>query len=335
MTGGASASRQGTAHPPTVALSESGSRGLVNIRPMSPARPRRTTSARRSARPATPRPRAAAGAASGAASGVVAGSERLAELARRRVFFLDRDGTLTLAERKLPDVDAFLGRLRETGRHFFVLTNNSSKSPRRHWENFRGMGLELDPGNVLVSIQPALAHLRAAGITRIHLVANAEVTEHVRDEGFDPAATDPQAVLLTYDTEINYTKLVALTGHLRRGVPYYATHVDVACPTPDGPVPDIGTTIRTMELTLGVTPLRTFGKPSVDFVRPVLEARGLTFADAVVVGDRTYTDLELARGTDMISVLVLTGETTLASYESSGARADVVVERLGSLLPWL
>jgi NagD protein len=262
-------------------------------------------------------------------------ADALRELARRRVFFLDRDGTLTLSDVKLPFVDEFLARLRATGREFFVLTNNSSKSPRRHWENFRRLGLDLAPENVLVSIQPALSHLRARGLTRIHLVANAELTEFVRGEGFDPAAPDPQAGLLTYDTEITYAKLLALVTHLRRGVPYYATHVDVVCPTPDGPVPDIGTTIRTIEMTLGVSPIRTFGKPSRDFAEPILAARGLGFGDAVVIGDRLYTDLALADGTDMISVLVLTGETTQEAYERSGTRADVVVPDLGALLPWI
>jgi NagD protein len=261
--------------------------------------------------------------------------DRLRDLAGRRVFFLDRDGTLTLSERKLPHVDAFLARLRATGRSLYVLTNNSSKSPRRHWENFRRMGLDLAEGEVLVSIQPALAFLRAAGLLRLHLVANADVTEYVRAEGFDPAAEDPQAVLLTYDTELTYAKLVALVSHLRRGVPYYATHVDVVCPTPDGPVPDIGTTMRTVEMTIGVRPLRTFGKPAREFVRPVLDALGLGFGDAVVVGDRLYTDLELAAGSEMLSVLVLTGETTREAHDRSALKADVVVPDLGALLPWI
>jgi hypothetical protein len=37
----------------------------------------------------------------------------------------------------------------------------------------------------------------------------------------------------------------------------------------------------------------------------------------------------------MLSVLVLTGETTPAIYERSGTRADLVVPDLGALLPWL
>lgn len=260
----------------------------------------------------------------------------LRDLARRRIFLLDRDGTLTLSEQKLPHVDAFLRRLRETGKDFLVVTNNSSKSPRRHFENFRRLGLDLAPENVLVSIEPALAHLRSEGLTRLHLVANAEVAAWTAAQGFETDAADPQAILLTYDTELTYAKLVRAVELLRRGVPFYATHVDVVCPTPTGPVPDIGTTLRTIEMTTGHRPLRTFGKPAHDLVRHALAGRGLGFGDAVVVGDRLYTDVEMAAGTEMTSVLVLTGETTLAAYEAqSRFRADVVVPDLGALLRWL
>lgn len=265
----------------------------------------------------------------------LASGHALRGLAARKLFLLDRDGTLTLSDVKLPHVDAFLARLRETRKDFLVVTNNSSKSPRRHFENFRRLGLDLAPENVLVSIEPALAHLREEGLGRLHLVANAEVSAWTAERGFETDAAEPQAILLTYDTELTYAKLVRLVELLRRGVPFYATHVDVVCPTPDGPVPDIGTTIRTIEMTLGVRPLRTFGKPSHEFVRPVLDRLGLTFADSVVVGDRLYTDLELARGTEMLSVLVLTGETTREAHDASPVKADVVVPDLGALLPWL
>jgi NagD protein len=252
------------------------------------------------------------------------------------MFLLDRDGTLTLSDLKLPGVDAFLARLRATGRDFLVVTNNSSKSPARHHANFRRMGLDVEPRNVLVSIEPALAHLRAEGRTRLHLVANAEVAAWTAAQGFDPDAPDPQALLLTYDTELTYAKLERAVRLLRSGVPFYATHVDVVCPTPDGPVPDIGTFLRAIEMTTGMRPLRTFGKPAHDLVRRALAERGLKFGDAVVVGDRLYTDIAMAEGTEMASVLVLTGETTLEAYRAQTEhRADAVVPDLGALLPWL
>lgn len=260
----------------------------------------------------------------------------LRDLAARRLFLLDRDGTLTLSERKLPHVDAFLARLRATGRDFLVVTNNSSKSPRRHHENFRRMGLDLAPENVLVSIEPALAHLRDEGCTRLHLVACEEVAAWTREQGFETDASDPQALLLTYDTEITYGKLLRAIELLRAGVPFYATHVDIVCPTPAGPVPDIGTFLRTIEATTGHRPLRTFGKPAPDLVRHALAAHGRSPRETVVVGDRLYTDVATAQGTEMTSILVLTGETTLTGYlGQTEFRADAVVADLGELLPWL
>ena len=254
------------------------------------------------------------------------------ELARRRMWFLDRDGTLTLADQKLPHVDPFLAALRRNGRSFRVVTNNSSKSPRRHWENFRRAGLDIALSEVLVSIEAALRYLAAQGIRDLHLVANTEVTDWTREQGFTTDAVDPQAVLLTYDTELNYRKLRAVTSLLRRGVPLYATHLDIVCPTPEGPVPDIGTTLATLSMTLGTVPVRTFGKPAADLVRGVLDEAGLTFDDAVIVGDRLYTDIALADGNAMRSVLVLTGETTAAMHAESTIQADLVVPDLSSLV---
>lgn len=257
------------------------------------------------------------------------------DLRSRRAWFLDRDGTLTLDDRKLPGADAFLDAVRATGATATVVTNNSSKSPDRHLANLRAAGLDLAPDEVLVSIQAALAHLAARGIRRLHLVANAEVTAWTAAQGFDVGSADPQAALLAYDTEMTYAKMLALIARLRAGLPYFATHIDMLCPTRAGPVPDIGTMLSAIELATGRRPERTFGKPSADMVRPVLEARGLTMADAVIVGDRLYTDIALAQGTDMLSVLVLTGETTRAMHDASPVKASFVADDLRDLAAWI
>lgn len=257
------------------------------------------------------------------------------DLGARRIWFLDRDGTLTLDDRKLPGADEFLSALRRRGASPMVVTNNSSKSPARHLANFRQAGLDLAESEVLVSIQAALAHLAARGMRRLHLVANAEVTAWTAAQGFETDAREPEAALLTYDTELTYAKTLALIARLRAGLPFFATHIDVLCPTRDGPVPDIGTVLSAVELATGLRPERTFGKPSPELVRPALDARGLAFSDAVVVGDRLYTDIALAAGTDMLSVLVLTGETTRAMHDASPVKASVVVEDLRELTPML
>ena len=254
------------------------------------------------------------------------------ELSRRTAWFLDRDGTLSLGDEKLAGADRFLDHLRGIGAHFFVLTNNSSKSPRGHYATLRKAGFEIEPEDVLVSIQPALRHLRDRGFRRLYALANEELSAYIRAEGFELTAETPDALLLTYDTELTYAKLEEFTRLLRTGLPYFATHTDIVCPTARGGMPDAGTFIEMFKMATGRSPEMSFGKPERTFIEAKLGDLGLTLADAVMVGDRLYTDIEMGRDSDLLTVLVLTGETTLESYEASETRADIVAPDLDWLI---
>jgi HAD superfamily hydrolase (TIGR01450 family) len=252
----------------------------------------------------------------------------LDDLKSRKAWFLDRDGTLSLGDGKLAGADRFLDRLREIGARFFVLTNNSSKSPRGHFETLRKAGFQLEPENVLVSVQPALSHLRGLGSTKLYALANEELSAYIREQGFELTADSPDALLLTYDTELTYAKLETFTRLLREGGPYFATHTDIVCPTPDGGMPDAGTFIEMFRMATDRVPEMSFGKPERAFIVATLENLGLTLEDAVMVGDRLYTDIEMGRDNNLMTVLVLTGETTLSAYEASDTHADIVAPDL-------
>ena len=59
-------------------------------------------------------------------------------------------------------------------------------------------------------------------------VAPARVAEY--------AGEDADVLVLAYDTTLTYEKLARAARLLLRGIPFYATHPDVTCPTPDGPI---------------------------------------------------------------------------------------------------
>ena len=59
---------------------------------------------------------------------------------------------------------------------------------------------------------------------------------------------------------------------------------------------------------------------------------GLKPSECAMVGDRLYTDMEMAIQAGCVSVLVLSGEATAADLEESGKIVDVVVNSVDSLL---
>jgi HAD superfamily hydrolase (TIGR01450 family) len=256
-------------------------------------------------------------------------------LRNKKIFFLDRDGTLAVGKRPIPDVNRFLEALSSTGKIFYVLTNNSSKTPVQHYERLISLGLNLKLDNVLVSIQAAISFLRTNGYQKIYWVANRSIEQYMLENGFKFEKQHPDCILLTYDTELTYEKLVQLVMLVRQGVPYFTTHEDIVCPTEFGSVPDVGTFIKAIEMTTGIRPSRSFGKPNPAFIEPILAKHGFTKEDAVIVGDRLYTDIKLALNTGITSVLVLTGETKREDHEASSYKASLVVNSVVDLIPLL
>ena len=99
--------------------------------------------------------------------------------------------------------------------------------------------------------------------------------------------------------------------------PYVATHPDLNCPTETGFAPDIGAIIAFVEASAGRQPDVIIGKPNAGIVEDALRITGLRREELAMVGDRLYTDIATGARFGITSILVLTGEATLAEVESS------------------
>ena len=262
-------------------------------------------------------------------------NDKLGDISKIKVFFIDRDGTLTNENKKIPGTDLFLEAIQKRKKKFYILTNNSSKTPEQHYNTFINSDLNIELGDVLVSTQSAIKYLKSQDLIKLFWVANQSVSDFLTSQGFIFTTSDPQALLLTYDTEINYAKIKTFVNLVRKDVPYYATHIDTLCPSLNGPLPDIGTFINLIQTTTGKTPLKTFGKPNLEMIKGKLTELNLDLKNAVIIGDRLYTDIKMAAGNELTSILVFTGETTRKAYEKSEIKADIVCNSLVDLIDFL
>ena len=106
---------------------------------------------------------------------------------------------------------------------------------------------------------------------------------------------------------------------LRREIPYLATNPDLVCPTWYGSVPDCGSVSAILKNATGKTP-RFIGKPEPDMILLALEKTGYGKADALMIGDRVYTDIAAGVHAGIDTVLVLSGEGTVADAEASDTK---------------
>ena len=246
--------------------------------------------------------------------------------------FLDLDGTIYLGGEPIEGALDFLERLKQRGIRRFFLSNNSSKSVSQYLEKLTSMGIPATEQDILLSTHDLLSWLKKEGITETYLVGTGGMREMLEDDGIRTRAQSPQYVVLGYDTEINYEKLSTASIHLHRGVPMVASHPDIVCPSPDGGLPDTGAYIDLFEATTGVRPVHICGKPNPGMILHKIVELGLRPDNCAMVGDRLYTDIEMAERSGVHGILVLSGEATMSDASQAIQKPSLIVDSVASLL---
>ena len=253
-------------------------------------------------------------------------------LDRIEAIFLDLDGTIYLGGEPIEGALDFLERLDQRGIRRFFLSNNSSKSVSQYLEKLTSMGIPANEQDILLSTHDLLSWLKKEGVTETYLVGTEGMREMLEEDGIRTRSRSPQYVVLGYDTEINYEKLSTASIHLHSGVPMVASHPDIVCPSPDGGLPDTGAYIDLFEATTGVRPIHICGKPNPGMILHKIEELGLQPDNCAMVGDRLYTDIEMAERSGVHGILVLSGEATMSDASVATQRPSLIVDSVASLL---
>jgi NagD protein len=250
-------------------------------------------------------------------------------------YVLDLDGTVYLGGAPLPGAIEAISHLRSLGSRFVFLSNNPLWAPATYAEKLRAMGVPVEDGEVVSSIDALLGYLADRPPTTILAICEPLLVRLMDDAGYaitdDPR--DADAVVLSWDRGFTYDKLHAAYVALRNGARLIATNPDPYCPTPDGGLPDCGALLAAVEVASGVRAEAVVGKPSVHIARAALDRLGVPAGDTVMVGDRVLTDVGLARAAGMVAALVLTGATSLGDVPPPPEGPDLVLEGLAQLIP--
>ena len=250
-------------------------------------------------------------------------------LKRKRLFVFDMDGTLYLGNSVLPGAVDFVRRLRAEGRKVLFFTNNASHNPAFYYEKLEKMGFAPQKGEVLtsgdVTAEFLLRHRRGKPV---YAVGTPELEEQLKQYGI-VLKEQADIVLTSFDTTLTYRKLEHACRLIRSGAEFLATHPDFNCPTEDGFIPDSGAIAALITASTGKTPV-FFGKPCRSALDMICELTGVQPEDAVIFGDRLYTDIALGRRNGVTAVLTLTGETTRDEAEQAEPeeRPDYLVEAM-------
>ncbi len=248
-------------------------------------------------------------------------------------FMIDMDGTVYKGEVPIPGAREFVSTLQEEGIPFVFLTNNSSHGREFYLEKLTRLGFDVSIDNILTSTVATIRFLliQRPGRT-VYPVAVPDVVGEMRDAGVPLVEDDPNIVVLTLDTTITYEKINNAFHFLDGGAELVATHPDDLCPTEDSYDIDIGPFIRMFEQ-MCQTSAVLIGKPNRLMLEMAAGEMGVAPEDIVIVGDRLYTDIEMATRAGTQSILVLSGETDREMLEASGKEPTLVLNSVADIPP--
>jgi len=253
----------------------------------------------------------------------------------KKLFLLDMDGTLYLGNRLFAETHHFLQQIRESGGQYLFFTNNTSKSIAKYVEKLNNMGISATAQDIITPTLVVVEYLNENHPgKKIYALGTAAFCEELSAAGLYVTTTledDIACLVMGFDTELTFAKLedaCILLG--RENVDYIATNPDLVCPTEYGSVPDCGSVSIMLKNATGREP-RFFGKPQPEMVYLALQRAGVATSDAIIIGDRLYTDIACGINAGISTALVLSGETKLADIEKSPHKPDYVFENIGKI----
>ncbi|WP_309615287.1 HAD-IIA family hydrolase [Salinibacterium sp.] len=258
-------------------------------------------------------------------------------------YIFDLDGTIYLGNELLPGARRLIKHLQAHSVRTVFLSNNPTLDPDMYVEKLRNLGLHVDVSSIVNSVVSIIAWLNRdhPGAT-VFPIAEQPLIRALIAAGI-PISEDPEKidiVIASYDRTFDYRKLqIAFDAiwQFKRAI-LVTTNPDQYCPFPDGRgQPDAAAIVAAIEASTGVRCQANAGKPDRIMLDCVAEALKVNLADSIMVGDRLYTDIQMAHNAGMDSALVLTGETTLEMVDSCvpSQRPTFVLERIDHLVPGL
>jgi 4-nitrophenyl phosphatase len=234
-----------------------------------------------------------------------------------KIVVFDLDGVLFRGEQVIPEAPRCLERLRAAGKRLFFLTNNSTQPRRVYVEKLTRLGMPCVEEEIVTSASATAAYFTDVlklKNGRIFSVGGPGIREEFERVGFtvssiaDPKETDSDCshLVVGLDRAFTYETLLRAQQLLLTGAGFVATNRDAQYPVENGVTPGAGSIVAAIAAAADREPL-VIGKPEPHGLLAILDRAGVDPGEALMIGDRTDTDILCGNRCGVPGVLVLTG----------------------------
>jgi len=261
------------------------------------------------------------------------------ELAAKRGFLIDLDGTLYHGQNPIEGAARFVAYLKNKRIPYRFVTNNSSSTAEDVANRLTSMGIDATARDVCTSAQAAAAYIsEQKRDASVYIVGEHGLRAAAIEAGLRITEEAPDFVLQGIDRSLSYNTVTKAVSLIRDGACSIMTNPDLLLPSDNGLIPGAGSIGAMIKAATGEEPI-VIGKPSPILMNYALRDIGLAAKDTWMIGDNLATDIAAGAAAGCGTILVLTGLTTEQNYEAyaeqAGCRPDRIIANLTELLSYI
>ena len=244
----------------------------------------------------------------------------------------DMDGVLVHEGYAIPGAADFITALRDHGRPFLVLTNNSIFTPRDLRARLAASGLEVPEASIWTSALATAQFLsdQVPGGSA-YVIGEAGLTTALYEAGYTLTDADPDYVVLGETRTYSFEAITKAIRLIQGGARFIATNPDATGPSREGDLPATGAVAALITRATGREPYFV-GKPNPMMFRSALNRIDAHSEATAMVGDRMDTDIVAGIEAGLTTYLVLTGSTRASDVDRFPFRPAHVVDSIADLV---
>ena len=247
-------------------------------------------------------------------------------------FICDMDGVIYHGNKILDGVADFVNWMISNNKKFVFLTNSPEKTPHELSMKLERMGLKVPPENFYTSAMATAAFLKSqnSGCTA-YVIGEAALTKALYDQEIYMNDVNPDYVVVGETRTYNFEKLEKAIELVNKGAKLIGTNPDITGPTEHGIMPATGSLIAPIEIATGKKAYFV-GKPNPLMLRHGLKKINCHSDEIAFIGDRMDTDIIAGIESNVDTVLVLTGVTSLSDIDKFPYRPKYILNGVADLL---
>lgn len=254
------------------------------------------------------------------------------EIKNKVGFICDMDGVIYHGSRVLDGVTDFINWMIKNNKKFVFLTNSAERTPHELSMKLERMGLEVTPDHFYTSAMATAEFLNSQkpGCTA-YVIGEAALTKALYDRQIYMNDVNPDYVVVGETRTYSFEKIEKAIELVLKGAKLIGTNPDITGPTEKGIMPATGALIAPIEIATGKKAYFV-GKPNPLMLRHGLKTLGCHSADIAFIGDRMDTDIIAGIESNIDTVLVLSGVTSMEDIDRFPYRPKHIVNGVGDIV---